>query len=483
MSVVNVSLSSYFAMVAVEFMDPECKKEWLHKADADVVPNMDAISKFFRYWKLELSKGMPPSAVPSTQSFTPATHSSSPSADSRTRHQHKPSPRRTQSGCAACGDSHSLSKCSTFQSYDLNKRNKFVRDKRLCINCLSDSRGCKNCPSKYSCRSCGGRHHTTLHKDKEQMSNSASANSAAVMTTNPSPALPKRQVKFLYTAVVLLNNGDRTVKARALLDGGAAISMILEKLTADLKLKRTHDPTSVNGIAGTAHCKFTVVTNILSVDESFKSDPIHFTVIPSLESIGTPDNREDILANPKLRPYNLADTDFGGQIDLVLGVEQTSDLTTDKPFHINRLSSIWTRQQFFTSSGRTDLRRRPPQVGQFRNYVQIYHREESQRTHQSGNQGTSTQGGQTSRRPDDPAQHLVRDTDLDSMMALLKEYFGSPQIVCPLIIKKIYSVNHFSLNLPDVTNVHNNFIVPFQKLRDLVVLRNIEFHQFVYLPS
>lgn len=119
--------------------------------------------------------------------------------------------------------------------------------------------------------------------------------------------------------------------------------MISEKLATDLKLKRTHDPIPISGIAGTTQCKFTVVTNLLSVDGSFQSDPIHFTVIPSLEPLRTPSNRTDILVNPKLRQYNLADPDLGGQVDLVLCVEQTSDLTTDKPFHIDGLRALPTQ--------------------------------------------------------------------------------------------------------------------------------------------
>ncbi len=33
------------------------------------------------------------------------------------------------------------------------------------MNCFSDTYGFKNCPSRFTCRSCGQRHHTLLYKD------------------------------------------------------------------------------------------------------------------------------------------------------------------------------------------------------------------------------------------------------------------------------------------------------------------------------
>ncbi len=213
-----------------------------------------------------------------------------------------------------------------------------VREKHLCLNCFADGHRCRTCPSKYSCHHCGGRHHSLLHREREQ---------APVSTPAPVftaiPTFPTRQAKFLYSASVLLKNGDRIVKARALLDGGASIPIISEHLVTELALPRIHDPIPVTGISGTTQCKFTVSSKLYSLDESFVSDPISFTVIPGLQPLRIPPNRTQLLANPKLRQYHLADPELGGKVDLVLCIENTSDLTTDRPFPIGDLRALPTQ--------------------------------------------------------------------------------------------------------------------------------------------
>ncbi len=65
--------------------------------------------------------------------------------------------------CPLCADNHV--RCQAFADYDVDKRNKFVREKRLCTNCLG-GHGYKNCPFKYTCRTCHNKHHTMLHREK-----------------------------------------------------------------------------------------------------------------------------------------------------------------------------------------------------------------------------------------------------------------------------------------------------------------------------
>jgi len=77
---------------------------------------------------------------------------------------------------------------------------------------------------------------------------------------------------------------------------------------------------------------FVVKSDLLSLDSRYCSKSITFTVIPSLEPLRSPKNQAEILSRPELRHFHLADADLGGKVDLVLGVEQTSDLTTGKPF-------------------------------------------------------------------------------------------------------------------------------------------------------
>ncbi len=341
---VGNNLSNYLALSAIGMMSPECKREWLRFKPTNSMPAMDSILKFVQYWRKELGtlKTASTSTLPSSSGpYRAAARSSSPTR-SKGASAFKPAPRRQQTNCPACNEQHTLSRCTTFAAFDMDKRNQFIREKRLCLNCLADGHGCRQCPSKFFCRKCQGRHHTLLHRGKDATPATASTPLSPVMTTTSQPG-KSRQAKSLYSAVVVLRHGGRTVHARALLDGGAAIPLITEKLATDLQLPRTHDPTTVAGIAGTTQCKFTVSTAINSMDEKFESEPISFTVIPSLDSLNTPQNRSQLLRNPLLRHYNLADPDLGGRVDLVLCIDQTSDLTTGTPLLIGELRALPTQ--------------------------------------------------------------------------------------------------------------------------------------------
>ena len=61
-----------------------------------------------------------------------------------------------------------------------------------------------------------------------------------------------------------------------------------------------------------------------------------------------------------------------------------------------------------------------------------------------------------------------RETDLDSMLATLKDRFGSAEVICPMLIQKINRVTQFGLSAHDIDFVHKNFALSFQKLHSLV---------------
>lgn len=65
--------------------------------------------------------------------------------------------------CPMCTEKHSLSSCSKFNALTIPKRRDFVSSKRLCYNCLSDKHQLKECASRFSCRTCQKRHHSSIH--------------------------------------------------------------------------------------------------------------------------------------------------------------------------------------------------------------------------------------------------------------------------------------------------------------------------------
>ncbi len=356
-SLIGDSLSTFMAMFAKKYLSPACRMEWeKYTKDLEEVPNMKHLKAFIETWKKVLVPsefplvGAPASPMPAHPSFANYPSTSNHRLRPDIKPPHPPAPIRVQSGCPACKDQHGLLRCTTFQVMDVDRQNKLVRDSRLCINCFSDRHGYRSCPNRFSCKTCGGRHHTLLHRDRDSPQQPASPATPVPAMTAATPSTPSSadpisssNSRFLHTVTVTLENEGNVVKAHAILDTGAAVSMMTEKTASDLKLKRTHNPIQVTGTTGTTHCKFTVSTSLLSHDYAYKSDTMTFTVLPKLPSLQIPSNRQEILSNPALCSYHLADPDLGGRVDLLLNIDDTHSIITSKSFRIDGLLALPTR--------------------------------------------------------------------------------------------------------------------------------------------
>ena len=75
--------------------------------------------------------------------------------------------------CPQCGSSHWLSRCDKFKKKSLEERQKFVREKKLCNNCLSTCHFVRSCPKESFCKveGCASKHSTFLHPKTKQPTN------------------------------------------------------------------------------------------------------------------------------------------------------------------------------------------------------------------------------------------------------------------------------------------------------------------------
>ena len=125
--------------------------------------------------------------------------------------------------CPACdGAPHSLFQCSTFKSWDQERRHRLVKRIKLCYNCLGMGLLLQNCPSHCSCKTCNRRHHYLLHRTD---SSPTSSNSAGVRTANKALALCSSSevtpmATVLNTAVVSVVSGFRCFQVAPRLSPG-----------------------------------------------------------------------------------------------------------------------------------------------------------------------------------------------------------------------------------------------------------------------
>ena len=63
-----------------------------------------------------------------------------------------------------CNGYHSISQCDRYNQFDTRERKAAVGKLKLCMNCLG-RHFVVDCQSKFSCRTCNGMHHISLHFD------------------------------------------------------------------------------------------------------------------------------------------------------------------------------------------------------------------------------------------------------------------------------------------------------------------------------
>ncbi|KAG1681834.1 hypothetical protein GQR58_011536 [Nymphon striatum] len=87
--------------------------------------------------------------------------------------------------CVFCGLSHAAYQCETFLN---SNRESMVKSHKLCFNYLKPGHCVKDCYSKFSCKTCAKRHHTTLHRQKfatESSTSSEPVNIESPMNADP----------------------------------------------------------------------------------------------------------------------------------------------------------------------------------------------------------------------------------------------------------------------------------------------------------
>ncbi len=114
-------------------------------------------------------------------------------------------------------------------------------------------------------------------------------------------------------------HGDRESLVRAALDTGASSSLITEKLASQLHLKRHARRLNITGACGGGVSRHFVELTLQSHLDSSKSLKTKFNVVKSLPDAPSPYNIEHIKAEAHIQGFPLADPEFGGRLDVLIG--------------------------------------------------------------------------------------------------------------------------------------------------------------------
>ena len=102
----------------------------------------------------------------------------------------------------------------------VNERIEFVRKNSICYNCPAISHIVSECRSTFTCRYCGGRHNTLLHKPNPtinpQNDNKPSTCNTVLLYPNP---VKQNQIRLdASTAALNIRIHGEDFPARALID-------------------------------------------------------------------------------------------------------------------------------------------------------------------------------------------------------------------------------------------------------------------------
>ncbi len=216
-------------------------------------------------------------------------------------------------------------KCPVFLGYDPARRHKYVKGRKGCTNCLGFNHQTSECTSTYTCTECNARHNTLLHRFSSNSSSTPAptTNFMAVDQSDHPASLadPKAppQVSFLHTAITKAIHEDRESTIRVAFDTGASSSLITENLASRLRLKRHPWRITITGACGDGVSKHFVELTLQSTIDDSNSITTKLNVVKRLPSVPSPSNLDQVKAEAHLQGIPLADPEFGGPLDVLLG--------------------------------------------------------------------------------------------------------------------------------------------------------------------
>ena len=232
----------------------------------------------------------------------------------------QPPPKEYRWDCKLCStEKHPLYFCPKWASFSLVQKTAHIGSNNLCSNCLGVGHSTANCRSLYRCRECKQKHHSSIHQ--QQTPTTPSVNSLSSSQQVPDALLTTAEV-------LLLGPNGEELKARALIDSGAGISLVTNRVAQLLNLPLEPARLQLTVAQGKVTKPLKHVTNL-------QISPLHDRTLkmPCLPAVA--DTVTAIIPSQPISPVTdmthlmglqLADTTYNlpGAIDILLGADMAS---------------------------------------------------------------------------------------------------------------------------------------------------------------
>ena len=232
-------------------------------------------------------------------------------------------PRPYRYECILCSpERHPLHSCPKWGACSAAQRMNHVNTHKLCHNCLKAGHTASVCYNKYKCQTCKERHHTSLH------SSVPASTVAHVTVAHTAVAEEEDEVPdaLITTAKLLLIGPDGTeLPARALIDSGASISLVTQRVAQMLLLPLQPTKLRLSVVQGE-------VSRPLKHRATIHLSPLHYKglklkckpyVAPTVTADLPPGLVPSVTHLPHLAGLPLADPSYNlpGRIDILLGAD------------------------------------------------------------------------------------------------------------------------------------------------------------------
>ena len=321
----------FLIFLVTERLDLETRRQWEIASPGTSLQTYEALKTF-----IETRCNALEASTPSPKQF----YSEHKNQSQQNSQQHNQSYAGTQSieTCLCCGQEHRLYTCPKYNGLTIDEKTDFIKEKRLCFNCLRYGHRLQDCSSASKCKECNRSHHTTLHRQKKDFK----ANSATVeaqetdetIVTSHSATSSKQVI--LPTAVVQVQGKHGIVSLRALLDSGSQTSFITDDASQKLQLPKQRNSITVSALGGkTSTCSGTIDIQI----HNSSVNPLRVTafVLPKLTQ-NIPMQNIDISLFDNHCNFVYADPQFQtpGRIDLILGADVFEEVFLERKVELSK---------------------------------------------------------------------------------------------------------------------------------------------------
>ena len=298
------------------------------------------------------SVGIEPSDISLNSEATIATFHTRSNSHAVKRPNPKSRQTYTQRKCVYCKGSHSPLNCDIIKDYET--RIQIVKRNKLCFNCLGDHIA-SMCKSKYYCRECRGKHHTSLHRPSSNPNPNRHITREQVATGNSDvPTINEPEgtttqvhfssgethrnigpVLFKTAKIPISTRTSGVIQAAVLFDEGANRTFVTEdfakRLHADTNTTETIDLAAF----GSKKKRLTSMkTAIFALhDNTGKKSEIEALLIPEISRDMNNFVTPDLLSLPHLKGLKFAhpvSTQERFDIDMLIGADYYWDFIGDK---------------------------------------------------------------------------------------------------------------------------------------------------------